>query len=140
MRFLLRVIATAIATWLVSLLLPGIDVIPFGNEQCEIIASYLAVAFAFGVINATVGTAIRIVAFPLYLLTLGLASFFVNGLLLMMVHWISTSLGWGLQVDTYWWGILGAFLIAVITSIITAVTSPLLNSGRTRRDQREWRD
>ena len=133
MRFTLRVVFTAIATWLVSMLLPGLNIVNFGSEQWQLALTYLAVAFAFGIINATLGNLIRIVAFPIYLLTLGIISFFVNGLLLMIVHWISEALGWGLRIDSYLWGILGAFLIAVLTGIITLITRPIFGKRRQRK-------
>lgn len=133
MRFTLRVVFTAIATWLVSMLLPGLNIVNFGSEQWQLALTYLAVAFAFGLINATLGNLIRIVAFPIYILTLGIVSFFVNGLLLMIVHWISEALGWGLRIDSYLWGILGAFLIAIVTGLITMITRPIFGKRRQRR-------
>lgn len=133
MRFTLRVVFTAIATWLVSMLLPGLSIVNFGGEQWKLALTYLAVAFAFGIINATLGNLIRIVAFPIYLLTLGIVSFFVNGLLLMIVHWISEGLGWGLRIDSYLWGILGAFLIAILTGLITLITRPIFGKRRQRK-------
>lgn len=133
MRFFLRIVFTALATWLVSLLLPGLDIISFGTETWELALTAVAVAFGFGIINATIGNLIRIVAFPIYLLTLGLVSFFVNGLLLMIVHWISEAIGWGLHVENYWWGILGALLITITTGIITMLTRPIFGKRRQRK-------
>jgi putative membrane protein len=76
------------------------------------------------------GTAIRIVAFPLYLLTLGLISLVVNGLLFLLVSWISDLIGFGLVVDGFWWGVLGAIVLGVIGFIVGAILRPL-----TGRDQ-----
>lgn len=133
MRFTLRVVFTAIATWLVSIWLPGLNIVNYGTETWQLALTSLAVAFAFGIINATIGNLIRIVAFPIYILTLGIVSFFVNGLLLMIVHWISEAIGWGLSIDSYWWGMLGAFLIAVLTGLITMLTRPIFGKRRQRR-------
>ena len=133
MRFTLRVVFTAIATWLVGMWLPGLNIVNFGSEPWQLALTSLAVAFAFGIINATIGNLIRIVAFPIYILTLGIVSFFVNGLLLMIVHWISEAIGWGLSIDSYWWGMLGAFLIAVLTGLITMLTRPIFGKRRQRR-------
>ncbi|WP_293698650.1 phage holin family protein [uncultured Agrococcus sp.] len=133
MRFFLRIVFTAVATWLVSLILPGLEVESFGSDWWQVALTTLAVAFAFGFINATIGNLIRIVAFPLYILTLGIISFFVNGLLLMIVHWVSEALGWGLYIDNYWWGILGAFLISLTTGIITMITRPVFGKRRQRK-------
>ena len=67
---------------------------------------YLLIALIFGLVNAIVGTFVRIIAFPLYVLTLGLISFIVNGLLLLLVAWISDLMGFGLEIDGFWWGVL----------------------------------
>lgn len=133
MRFFLRIVFAAIATWLVSLLLPGLEIDSFGPDWWQVALTSLAVAFGFGVINATLGNLIRIVGFPLYILTLGIISFFVNGLLLMIVHWVSEAIGWGLHIDNYWWGILGAFLISLMTGIITMVMRPVVGKRRQRK-------
>ena len=76
--------------------------------------TYLLLGLLFGVVNGVLGTAIRIVAFPLYLLTLGLISLVVNGLLFLLVAWISGVIGFGLVVDGFWWGVLGALVLGVI--------------------------
>ena len=83
MRFLVKVILNAVALWLTTLIVAGhIIVTPFGPEVWQVLLSYLAVALVFGVVNGVIGNLIRIVAFPIYILTLGLISLIVNGLLL----------------------------------------------------------
>jgi len=66
----------------------------------------------------------RIVAFPLYVLTLGLISFIVNGLLLLLVAWISDLMGFGLQIDGFWWGVLGALVLGLISWLIGLIVRP----------------
>lgn len=131
-RFLLRTVFTAIALWLVALWLPGIEVDSFGPEWWQVGLTYLLVALVFGLVNGIIGNLIRIVAFPIYLLTLGLVSFLVNGFLLVIVHWISEAVGFGLRVEGFWWGVLGAFLIGIITWLITMLTKPILGSEKPR--------
>lgn len=131
-RFLLRTVFTAIALWLVALWLPGIGVDSFGPAWWQIGLTYLLVALIFGLVNGIIGNLIRIVAFPIYLLTLGLVSLLVNGFLLVIVHWISEAVGFGLRVEGFWWGVLGAFLIGIITWLITMLTKPILGSEKPR--------
>ena len=76
-RFLIRLIvnsfALAIAVWVV----PGLTMVPYaqgesvvvGGPSLELILSYLLIALVFGLINGIIGNAIRIVAFPIYILT-----------------------------------------------------------------------
>jgi len=125
MRFLLRLIVNAIALWLTTLIVAGVTVRPYAEGELPTILTYLLVALIFGIVNAIVGTVIRVVAFPLYILTLGLISFIVNGLLLLIVAWISGAMGFGLFVDGFWWGVLGALVLAVIAWLLGLILRPL---------------
>lgn len=124
--FLLRIITNAIAIWLTTLLVSGVTVRPFAEGVGPELLSYGLVALIFAVVNAIIGTLIRIVAFPLYILTFGLISFLVNGLLLLITAGVTSGFGFGLEVDGFWWGVLGALLI----SIFNALLSSVLRSGR----------
>jgi putative membrane protein len=79
-------------------------------------------------VNGVIGNLIRVVAFPLYILTLGLISLIVNGLLLLLVAWLSDLVGFGLHVDGFWWGVLGALVLALIAWLLGIILRPL--SGR----------
>ena len=58
------------------------------------------------------------------MLTLGLISFIVNGLLLLLVAWISGLIGFGLEVDGFWWGVLGALVLGLIGWLIGIILRP----------------
>ena len=132
MRFLVRLVINAVALWLTTLIVSGVSVTPFGEGgTVETVLTFLLVAFVFGLVNAVIGTLIRIVAFPIYILTLGLISFVVNAILLLIVAGISTSIGFGLEVDSFGWGIVGAFVLAVFAWLVGLVARPVLG-GRGR--------
>lgn len=124
MRFLVKLIVSAFALWLTTLIVSGVNVVAYADTEIATILTYLLIALIFGVVNAVVGTAIRIVAFPLYVITLGLLSFIVNGLLLLLVDWISGLMGFGLVVDGFWWGVLGALVLGLITWLIGIIVRP----------------
>lgn len=124
MRFILKVIVVALALWLTTLIVSGVSVVPYEDTEVATVLTYLLVAFIFGLVNAIVGTFIRIVAFPIYVITLGLISFIVNGLLLLLVDWISGLMGFGLVVDGFWWGVLGALVLGLISWLIGLVVRP----------------
>jgi len=124
MRFIIKVLVVAFALWLTTLIVAGVHVVPFEETTLGTVLTYLLVALIFGVVNAIVGTAIRIVAFPLYIITLGLISFIVNGLLLLIVDWISGLMGFGLQVDGFWWGVLGALVLGIFSWLIGLIVRP----------------
>lgn len=131
MRFLVRLVVNAVALWLTTLIVSGVSVTPFGDGgTLATVLTYLLVAFVFGLVNAVIGTLIRIVAFPLYILTLGLISFVVNAILLLIVAGISDAFGFGLNVESFGWGIVGAFVLAVLAWLIGLFTRPVLNRRR----------
>jgi putative membrane protein len=74
-----------------------------------------------------------VVAFPLYVLTLGLLSLIVNGLLLVIVAAVSDVIGFGLQVDGFWWGVLGALVLAIVAWLIGIVVRPVVEPRDRRR-------
>lgn len=125
-RLFLRLLINAIALWLTTLILsPHLAVKPFSpSGVLETIVTYLVVALIFGIVNGIIGGIVRIVALPIYILTLGLISLIVNGLLLLLVAWISGVLGFGLSVENFGWGILGALLLGILSWLIGVVLRP----------------
>ena len=129
MRFLVRLLINAVALWLTTLVVAGVHVVPYARGgTTEIVLTYLLVAAIFGLVNGIIGNLIRIVAFPLYILTLGLISLIVNGLLLLLAAWFSSLFGFGLQIDGFWWGVLGALVLGLISWIIGIILRPLMGS------------
>lgn len=74
LKLLLRWIISGIAVWIVSLIIPGFDV-------SGPLAAFLAALF-IGFINATLGMFLKVVTFPLTILTLGIFWFVVNALMI----------------------------------------------------------
>ena len=128
MRFLLKLIINAFALWLTTLIISGVTVKSYDPNGGEfpLLLTYLLIALIFGVVNGIVGTVIRIVAFPLYVLTLGLISLVVNALLLLIVSWISDAMGFGLHVDGFWDGVWAALILAIISWILGLIFRPVL--------------
>lgn len=126
MRFLVRVVVNAFAIWVVTLIpLLQVSVTPFApGGDLQLVLTLLAVAAIFAIVNTVVGTLIKIVAFPIYILTLGLISLVVNGFLLWLTAVITSSWGWGLTVEHFWWGVVAALLISIINWIFGIVLRP----------------
>jgi putative membrane protein len=132
-RFILRLVVNSVALAIAVWMVPGLTMVAYaegqpvvvGGPSLELVLSYLFIALVFGLINGIVGNAIRIVAFPLYVITLGLIALIVNGLLLLLVNLISTWLGFGLFVEDYYWGIIGALVLSLSSWIIGLLLRPL---------------
>jgi putative membrane protein len=126
MRFIVRVVINAFAIWVVTLI-PDLQVrvTPFApGETLQLVLTLLLVAAIFAVVNTVIGTVVKIIAFPLYILTLGLISLIINGFLLWLTAWVTSWFGFGLTVGDFWWGVLAALIIAVINGIFGVILRP----------------
>jgi putative membrane protein len=136
-RFFVRLVINAVALWLTTLICAGlaigVHVVSYAPGAGPAILTYLLVALIFGVVNGVIGTLIRIVAFPLYILTLGLLALIVNALLLLLVAWLSSLIGFGLVIDTFWAGFWGAIILAIIAFVLGLLFRPLLVPSNARR-------
>ncbi|MGB3374697.1 MAG: phage holin family protein [Microbacterium sp.] len=132
MRFIIRVVINAFAIWVVTLIpVLGIRIRPFApGETLQLVLTLLAVAAIFALVNSIIGTVIKIVAFPLYILTLGLISFIINGFLLWLTAWITSGFGWGLSVESFWWGVVAAIVISIINAVLGAILRPQAKKKR----------
>ncbi len=137
LRYVLRAVITAAALGVAVWLVPGLTMNAYAEgsplfvtgPSVETFLTYLLVAVIFGVVNTVIGNLIRIVAFPLYILTLGLVSLIVNGLMLLIVNSISEWLGFGLAVDGFWWGVLGALVLSLSSWLIGLLFRPFIQAA-----------
>ncbi|WP_314650505.1 phage holin family protein [uncultured Microbacterium sp.] len=134
MRFIIRVVVNAFALWVVTLIpVLQVSVIAFPpGGDLQLVLTLLAVAAIFAVVNTIIGTVVKIVAFPLYILTLGLIGFVINGFLLWLTAAITIGFGWGLRVEHFWWGVVAALLISLINGVFGFILRP--QRKRPRRD------
>jgi putative membrane protein len=117
----------ALAMWLTTLIVAdGVSVVPYASDTLAVVLTYLLVALIFGFVNSVVGNFIRIVAFPIYILTLGLIALVVNSLLLLLVSWISSVIGFGLVVNGFWWGVLTSIVLGLISWVLGIIFRPLV--------------
>ena len=75
---------------------------------------YVWVSALFGIVNAIVGTFVRIITLPLTLLTFGLFLILVNALMLELTDAISDTL----TIDEFWWTTIWATLILSIVAVV----------------------
>lgn len=132
MRFIIRVVVNAFALWVVTLI-PVLQVVVTAfppGETLQFVLTLLAVGAIFALVNTIIGTVVKIVAFPLYILTFGLIGFVINGFLLWLTAWITSGFGWGLTVGHFWWGVVAALIISVINGIFGFVLRPQKRKSR----------
>ena len=95
--------------WLVTRLLPGVEVIGNPKAPLGVFGTFLWIALIFAVVNAIVGPILRLLSLPFVLLTLGLFLLVVNAALLG----ITAALTDRLQVDGFGSAVVGGLLLAV---------------------------
>jgi putative membrane protein len=131
-RFFGRLALMAFAMWLTTLIVAdGVRVVPYASDTFAVVVTYLLVALIFGFVNSVIGNFIRIVAFPLYILTLGLIALVVNSLLLLLVSWISSFIGFGLVVNGFGWGVLTSIVLGLISWVLGIIFRPLVKKRPT---------
>jgi len=101
-RMLIHWLLSALSLLIVARLIPGIQVSGF-------LAALLA-ALVIGLVNSTLGLILKVLTFPLTILTLGLFWFVINALMLELASWLVP----GFFVR----GFLSAFLGAVVLSLV----------------------
>lgn len=117
MKTLIRIIITGAAIWLATWLLPGMELV--GADGSWPTVGVLAVtAIVFGLVNVFVKSIIKVLAFPLYILTLGLLALVVNALMLMLASWLTGFLPWGFTIDNFGTAVLGALVIGIATFLL----------------------
>jgi putative membrane protein len=89
--------------------------------------AYLWISLLFGVVNAIVGTLLRILTLPLTVITLGLFSIVVNAILLELTDAISDHL----TIDSFFWtAIWAAIILAIATVCLHLVVSMVFKPAR----------
>ncbi len=105
----LRWLAYALAIIFISWIVPGIEVVNFWSAMlvCVILA----------LINTFIKPLLQIITFPINLLTLGLFSFIINALLLMLAGAIAP----GFEVEGFWSALLGSILLSLFALGISKI-------------------
>lgn len=116
MGFLLRVVVTAVALWVATLIVPGID--NTAGTVTARVGTLVGVALIFGLVNATLKRVIKFFTGCLYVLTLGLIGLVVNALLFELVSWIAGQFGLPFTVTGFWPAFFGAIVVAVVGALL----------------------
>ncbi|UFP92872.1 phage holin family protein [Gloeobacter morelensis] len=104
--FLLSWLVSAAVLVLVSYIVPGFTVSTIG-------AAFIA-ALVVGIINAIIVPVLNLLALPINILTLGLFSFVISALGLLLAAAIVP----GFAIAGFWTALLGAILIAVANAAV----------------------
>ncbi|NLG32190.1 MAG: phage holin family protein [Syntrophomonadaceae bacterium] len=94
-----------LAIIITAILLPGFEL----TLWAAIVGSIF-----LGIVNATIRPLIIVLTLPLNVLSLGLLTFVINGLML----WVTSVTIRGFDLHSFWWAVLAAIDLSIINFII----------------------
>ena len=105
MKFLLRLVISAIAVLLVASILKGIHVEGFMDA--------LIVAAILAVLNALVKPILVFLTIPVTIVTFGLFLLVINTVIILLADWLVPAI----HVDGFWWAMLFSVLLSIVNSV-----------------------
>ncbi|MFF5407156.1 phage holin family protein [Streptomyces misionensis] len=101
--------ALAVAVWLLD------KITLTGGGTAEKAGTLIVVALIFGLVNWLVKPILKVLTFPLFILTLGLITLVVNALMLLLTSWVCGKLQLSFHVEGFWTAVLGGLIISVVS-------------------------
>lgn len=105
---LLNWLVAAVAVWITAYLLPGVMLAGF--------MAALITSLVLGVANAVVRPLLILLTLPLTLVTLGLFTFVINALMVLLTSFLVP----GFEVRTFWWALLFSLVLSLVNAGIQA--------------------
>lgn len=111
-HFLVKTIANAaalaVAIWLLK------DITLTGENTGRKILTLILVALIFGLVNFIVKPVVKLLSFPLFILTLGLITLVMNALMLLLTSWLAGKADLAFHVGGFWTALLGGVIISIV--------------------------
>ncbi|MCQ4207751.1 MULTISPECIES: phage holin family protein [Streptomyces] len=107
--------ALAVAVWVLD------KITLTGDSTGKKIGTLILVALIFGLVNFIVKPIVKVLTFPLFILTLGLITLIVNALMLLLTSWLADKLDLSFHVDGFWTAVLGGLIISIVSWALNVV-------------------
>ncbi|MFF7967219.1 phage holin family protein [Streptomyces sp. NPDC007903] len=107
--------ALAVAVWLLD------KITLTGDSTGEKVGTLIVVALLFGLVNLLVKPVVKVLTFPLFILTLGLITLIVNALMLLLTSWVCGQLNLSFHVEGFWTAVLGGLIISIVSWALNLV-------------------
>jgi putative membrane protein len=109
---LLHWILNAAALWVSAALIPGLE---FTGGTGRL----LLVAAVFGIVNSTLRPLLTILTCPLIVLTLGLFTLVINGVMVLVTGWLSERWNLGFSVSGFWAAFFGGLVVGLVSMVLS---------------------
>jgi putative membrane protein len=103
--------------WLISAASLVIVAYIFPGIQLQGIGPALIAPIVIGLINATIGFIVKIVTFPITIISLGVFLFVINALMLMFAAYLVP----GFAVAGFWSAFFGAIVLSIVSMILRSL-------------------
>ncbi|QLH22899.1 phage holin family protein [Streptomyces sp. Rer75] len=100
--------ALGVAIWLLK------DITLTGENTGRQTITLILVALLFGVVNVVVKPVVKLLAFPLFILTLGLITLVINALMLLLTSWLAGKLDLSFHVEGFGTAFLGGLIVSIV--------------------------
>ncbi|MFF1709894.1 phage holin family protein [Streptomyces sp. NPDC058268] len=107
--------ALAVAVWLLD------KITLTGDSTGKKTLTLIVVALLFGLVNFLVKPVVKVLTFPLFILTLGLITLVVNALMLLLTSWLADKFDVSFHVDGFWTAVLGGLIISIVSWAMNVV-------------------
>jgi putative membrane protein len=133
MRFVIRIVASAIALAVAAAVVPGIELTTasLGSK----VLTLIAVALIFGVVNAVLKPIVKTIGCAFYVLTLGLIALVVNALLLWLTSWLAGKLKLPFHITGFWPAFWGAIIVGVVGWLLSILVRDRDRDWDTKEEQ-----
>lgn len=111
-KFVVKTLANAVALGVAVWLIKGITLT--GSNTGHKALTIILVALVFGVVNWLVKPVVKLLSFPLFLLTLGLFTLVVNALMLLLTSYLSGKLNIDFHVQGFWAAVVGGLIVSIV--------------------------
>jgi putative membrane protein len=108
MSILLSLLINAAALWVATQIVDGIS---FTGDLPKL----FGVAIVFGVLNVVVRPLLKLATCPFYILTLGLFTFVVNAVMLLITSAATEELGLDFHVASFGPAFIGALVVSIVS-------------------------
>ncbi|WP_316522123.1 phage holin family protein [Kitasatospora brasiliensis] len=112
--FVIKTLINAAAIWVAAWIVSGIQLAQGKADWQHKTLTVLGVAVVFGLVNWLIKPVVKLFSFPLFILTLGLITFVINALMLMLTSWASGKLSLDFHVVNFGSALVGSLIISLV--------------------------
>ncbi len=113
MKMIVGILVTAAALWVTTALVSGIRI-----ESS--LGAFLIVAVVFGLVNVFIRPVIKLLSLPVTIITLGLFTFVINALMLMLTAWLAGNVMSiaGSGMSQFFTALIGSVVVSIASTVI----------------------